>query len=157
MGHFDDLRSRSSLMLLFRHSIFRGVFEGSQKNMNFEPVQTWHIQNIRFHMHFTSMLQNMVAVTVDFMWVFRIPMNCPSICQISWPWRRCLHPDENHLHDHASHHDHFVCRSSRSSPTATSRSPSPPSSKRYKTHPRPLSHSSHLKDFRQAPKWPQAT
>ena len=41
-----------------------------------------------------------------FMGVFCIPMKCPSIYQISSPWRRCLHPEEDHLHDHRSHHDH---------------------------------------------------
>ena len=57
-------------------------------------------------MHFTGMLQNMVAETAGFMRVFCIPMKCPSIYQISSPWRRCLHPEEDHLHDHPSHHDH---------------------------------------------------
>ena len=58
-------------------------------------------------MHFTGMLQNMFAGTVGFMGVFCIEMKCPSIYQISSPWRRCLHSEEDHLHDHPSQdHDH---------------------------------------------------
>ena len=64
-------------------------------------------------MHFTGMLQNMFAGTVGFTAVFSIPMKCPSIYQISSPWRRCLHPEENNLHDHPSHHDHPQNRTSQ--------------------------------------------